>query len=52
MTKYLAYVGVAVEVDATSEEEAIRKARQTMFDEIETYKLTDLGVEIIEEWEA
>ena len=51
MAKYLTYVGVGVEVEADTEEQAIRLARETMFAEISTYKLTDLGVEIIEELE-
>lgn len=51
MPKYLTYVGVAVEVDADSEQQAISLARYKMFSEIGTYQLTDLGVEVIEEWE-
>jgi hypothetical protein len=49
MSNYLLYVGVPIEIEAEDEEEAIRLARHTVYNNLSNYDIYDFGVEIIEE---
>lgn len=51
MTKYLVAVGIGMEVDAENEDAAWQQAKSRFFAEIQSYKVDELNIEILEELE-
>ena len=52
MPKYLMSVGIAMEVDADTEDDAWEQAKSRFFGEIQSYKTDELNIEIVEELES